>query len=238
MTTATIPTVLPTAPHLPTLVGLVDYVAPGERLLLTGVRYSDYFKLVEWRDEYRANSVRIAFDSGRMEIMVISNLHERFRKIIDVLVTGWIVETGGEYCPSGQLTHHRADIEKGFEPDECYYVQNWKRVAGSGREIDFTKDPPPDLAIEIEVSSTVLDRLPIYAAFKIPEVWRCDGENVTILLLQPNGQYRESAASLALPTIPWPEFLTFLRTPVTGSYADLDRRFRSWVRSLPPAPPA
>jgi Uma2 family endonuclease len=170
-----------------------------------------------------------------MEIMVISNPHERFRKIIDVLITGWIVETGGEYCPSGQLTHHRDDIEKGFEPDECYYIQHWKQVVGF-REIDFTKDPPPDLAVEIEVSRSVLPRLPIYASFKIPEVWRCDGENITILLLQPDGQYRESAASLALPTIPWPEFLTFLQTSVTGSYAELDRRFRTWVRSLPPTP--
>ncbi|WP_439623043.1 Uma2 family endonuclease [Gemmata sp.] len=238
MSTATVP---PTAapvrvPQGPALIGLADYVEPGERLLLTGVRYADYERLVEWRDAHR-RTVRVAYDSGGLEIMVVSNLHERYRKRLDVLIVSWIVETGGEYCPSGQLTHHRGDIEKGFEPDECYYIQNWRKVSGF-REIDFTKDPPPDLAVEVEVSRTVLPRLPLYAAFKIPEVWRWDGEHLTILLLRPDGTYRESSVSLALPTVPWPEFIAFLRLPDTVAYAEFDRQVRAWVRSLPPAPTA
>ncbi len=234
MTTAVVPSAASPVPQVPTLMGLVDYIAPGERLLLTGVRYSDYEDLTEWRDEHQ-RPVRLAFDSGRMEIMVVSNLHERFRKVLDILITGWIVETGGDYCPSGQLTHQRADLEKGFEPDECYYIQNWRKVSGF-REIDFAKDPPPDLAIEVEVSRTVLDRLPIYAAFKIPEVWLCDGASIIILLLQPDGSYRESDASLALPTIPWLQFVAFLRLPETVGFAELGRQFRDWVRSLPASP--
>lgn len=231
MTTATLPPAV--APTPPTLRGLLEYVEPGERLLLTGVPYADYERFVEWRDAHR-RTVHLAYDSGKLEIMVVSNLHERFRKRLDVLIISWIVETGGDYCPSGQLTHLREDIAKGFEPDECYYIQNWQKVSGF-RDIDFLKDPPPDLAVEVEVSRTVLSRLPIYAAFKIPEVWRWDGENITILLLQADGTYRESPVSVALPTIPWPEFLAFLGLPDSIGYGDFERRVRAWVRSLPPA---
>src|SRR5439155_22415191 len=102
-----------------------------------------------------------------------------------LLIEAWIAETGSEYVPSGQLTHKRKDLERGFEPDECYYIQNWRKVAGL-REIDFSTDPPPDLTIEVEASRSLLGRLPILAAFQIPEVWRYDGEHLTVLLLQPN----------------------------------------------------
>jgi len=230
MPIATVPPAVPPPTQLPTLAGLVGYVQPGQRLLLTGVRYTDYENLAAWRDGHRL-AAHLAFDSGLLEIAIPSNLDERLKKLLDLLITIWITETGGEYVPSGELTHLRADLEKGFEPDECYYLQNWQKVAGF-REIDFTKDPPPDLAVEIEVSRTVLPRLPIYAAFKIPEVWRYDGETLTILLLQLDGTYRESSTSLALPAIPWPEFLAFLRLPETISYAALSRQFRAWVRTL------
>jgi Uma2 family endonuclease len=125
-----------------------------------------------------------------------------------LLLITWLEETGGHYVPSGQLTHQREDLEKGFEPDECYSIQNWQKTVGF-REIDFTRDPPPDLMIEVEVSRSVLERLPIIAAFKIPEVWRYDGETVVILLLQPNGTYVKSKTSLAVPSFPFAEVPRF-----------------------------
>jgi Uma2 family endonuclease len=239
MTTATIPpAVPPLSSAAPKLAGLVNYVDPGERLLLTGVRYADFMRLAEWRDEARRSAVRLAFEHGKLEIMVVSNTHERFRKIIALLIEGWIEETGGEYLPSGQLTHRREDLKRGFEPDECYYIQNWKKVSGL-REIDLTKDPPPDLAVEAEVSRTLLERLPIYAAFKISEIWRYNGEQLIVLLLQSDGSYQESSCSRALPALPLhelPQFLT-LAGDTNISFAAISRRFREWVRTLPPSAP-
>src|SRR5579871_3311236 len=164
MTTATVPPAASPSPSaVPTLAGLVNYVEAGQRLLLTGVRYADFVRLAEWRDTVRRWTVRLAYDRGKLEIMVVTNTHERFRKLVALIIEAWIEEIGGEFLPSGQLTHMREDLERGFEPDECYYIQNWKMVSGI-REIDFAKDPPPDLAVEAEVSRTVLNRLPIYAA--------------------------------------------------------------------------
>ncbi len=239
MSTATAPpaATAPATTPPPTLIDLVKYLRPGQRIVATEISWDEYERLLVWRDEFR-RSVHLTYDYGRLEIMVLSILHERLRKVLALLVESWLAESGGDYVPSGQLTHKRKDLERGFEPDECYYVQNWRKVAGL-RELDFTKDPPPDFTIEVEVSRSVLGRLPVFAAFKIPEVWRYDGEKVTVLLLQPNGEYQESAASLAIPNFPFaeiPRFLALVGDPAT-SFASIDRRFRAWVRALPPAAP-
>jgi Uma2 family endonuclease len=221
------------APQVPTLIDIVKYLRPGQRLAVTEVTWGDYEQLLEWRDDYR-RTVRLTYDHGRLEIMVLSNLHERLRKVLAQLVEAWLSESGGDFVPSGQLTHKQKDLERGFEPDECYYIQNWKSVAGL-RELDFTKDPPPDLTIEIEVSRSVFGRLPVFAAFKIPEVWRYDGEKITTLLLQANGEYQETTTSLAIPNFPFaeaPRFLT-MAADVSLGFASIDRSFRQWIRLLP-----
>ena len=222
---------------LPTLAGLVDYVRPGERLLLTGVEWDDYEELLGWRDEHR-HGVRLTYDHGGLEIMVVTNYHERLRKVLALLIEAWLAETGSDYVPSGQLTHKRKDLQRGFEPDECYYVPNWRQVAGL-RELDFTKDPPPDLTVEVEVTQSVDGRLPVFASFKIPEVWRYNGERVTILLLGDDEKYHESPTSRAIPNFPFadaPRFLAMAASVETG-FGEIDRQFRAWVRqsSAPPA---
>ena len=239
MTTATLPPAAPaTAPvtHKPTLSDIVRYLRPGQRMLVTDITWDDYERLLVWRGERRG--IRLAYDNGRLEIMVVGGTHERLKKILAMLIEAWLGETGGESVPSGSVTHRRDDLEKGFEPDECYYIQNWAKVAGV-RDIDFATDPPPDLAVEIEVSRTVLGRLPIYAAFKIPEVWRYNGEQLTVLLLRPDGTYTESPTSVALPALPVAELPRFLAmaADVSIDYISVCRRFREWVRTLPPSAP-
>ena len=237
MTTATAPAPTPaTAQPKPAgLIALLDHIRPGQRLLLTDVSWAEYLRLLE--DQAAAGrKVRVTFYRGELEIMVTGNTHERLKKIVALLVEAWMEETGIEYLPSGEMTHHRDDAEVGFQPDECYYVQNWAKVAGL-RDIDFAKDPPPDLAVEIEVSRTLLSRLPIYAAFKIPEAWRYNGKKLTVLLLQPDGTYQESPTSRAIPTFPFAEVPRFLAlaADISTSFTAIGRQFRAWVRSLPPA---
>jgi Uma2 family endonuclease len=209
MSTITAPQ--PAAPRAPaltplpralTLMDIANALKPGQCLTVNGVTWDEYWRLVLWRDEYRTHSVRLTFGRGELSVMVITNEHERLKKFLDTFLSVWLDVTNTDYLPSGELTHHRDDIERGFEPDECYYIQNWQKVTGT-REIDFKTDPPPDLMIEIEVSRTVVSRLPTIAAFKIPEVWRYDGERITPLALQPNGTYAEVTASTVLPGFPF-----------------------------------
>lgn len=169
--------------------------------------------------------------------MVVSNVHERLKEIVGLLVAAWVEETGGDFVPSGEVTHMRADLDRGFEPDLCFYFASAPKVFGL-RELDFTKDPPPDLAVEIEVSQSVLERLPIYAAFQVPEVWRYDGDTLTILVLGENGQYTTVSASAALPELPIAEFVRFIGMAQSTEvgFATIARQFRAWIRTnFPPA---
>jgi len=240
MTTATAETLPPgreTAPDVAALADLLVNLQPGRRVTVAPMDWDAYEYLLAVRDESGRRGVRLTYDRGSLELMPTTNLHERLKKILALLIEAWLAETGADYLPSGGLTIRRKDLQRGFEPDECYYVQNWRKVAGL-RELDFTTDPPPDLTVEAEVTRPVDSRLPVFAAFRIPEVWRYDGERVTVLLLGPDGTYQSAAASRAIPNFPFadaPRFLT-LAESVEVSFAAIDRQFRAWVRSLPATP--
>jgi hypothetical protein len=89
--------------------------------------------------------------------------------------------------------------ERGFEPDSCFYIQNEEQVRGKDR-IDLAVDPPPDLVIEIDITSPSFSKLPIYAQIGVPEVWRYDGERMTILVLE-GSDYAERTESIVLPPV-------------------------------------
>jgi len=88
-------------------------------------------------------------------------------------------------------------LARGFEPDTCFYARNAERIRGK-EEIDLTVDPPPDLVIEIDITSPSLNKLPIYAAVGVPEVWRYNSKGLTIFRRE-GGQYHAHAESSLLP---------------------------------------
>jgi Uma2 family endonuclease len=210
------------------LVQIVTALAPGRCVVVSDVSWDEYWRLVLWRDEYRTHSVRLTFDRGELSIRVVTNERARLKKFVDTFVTVWLCETNTKYLLSGELTHNRADLERGFEPDECYYVQNWRKVTGT-REIDFNTDPPPDLMIDVETGRTVASRLSVIAAFQIPEVWRYDGARITPLALQPNGTYAEVTASAVLPGFPFVAAAEELARALTcrDSFVPIRQRFHA-----------
>ena len=127
------------------------------------------------------------------------------------------------------MTCQREDLERGLEPDDCYWIAHESVMRGR-TEVDFEVDPAPDLAIEIEISRSVLNRIGIYAALRVPEVWRSDGERVRVNILGEDGQYHESERSLAFPFLPIAELERFLKLAGTISETQLLRTFRVWVR--------
>src|SRR5688500_6748040 len=99
------------------------------------------------------------------------------------------------------VTLRREDLERGLEPDNCFYTTRWRAIIGKKR-FDLTRDPPPDLAIEIDVTSSSLDRQGIYAALGVPEIWRFDGESLRVFQLGPDGDYRACERSPTFPELP------------------------------------
>jgi Uma2 family endonuclease len=130
---------------------------------------------------------------------------------------------------SGRSTTFRREAKKrGLEPDECYWIQNEPRMR-SRKELDPERDPPPDLAIEVDITSSSLDRMSIYADFGVPEVWRFDGEVFAIHLLH-EGKYEPGECSVALPALPPDVVVRFLGLSDELGETELMHAFLDWVR--------
>ncbi|MBD2107587.1 Uma2 family endonuclease [Nodosilinea sp. FACHB-13] len=201
-------------------------VPPQRQVVLQGVSWATYQSLS--RDLEAAPSKRLTYDQGALEIMVPLPPHESYKKLMGRMVEVTTEETETEIRSLGSTTWSREDLSKGLEPDQCYYIQHEQAVRGKD-EIDLTVDPPPDLAIEIDHTSSSLDRMAIYAALGVPEVWRYDGATLTILALV-NGKYCPQAISTVLPLLRQDTLLRFLQTSQTMGETSWVKAFRQWIR--------
>jgi Uma2 family endonuclease len=202
-------------------------VLQGEdRVVIRGVDWEGYEALLRVVGD---GHVRITYDGKDTELMAPSADHEDSKKLIGRLIETLTLELGIPCDGLGSTTWRRRVKEKGLEPDECYYLSNAARV--QRRRVNLDVDPPPDLAVEVEISRSALDRMGIYAALRIPEVWRYDGQTLRIERLQPDGTYAEVPASAELPMLPPAEVVRWLdRGEAMGQTAWL-REFREWVRA-------
>jgi Uma2 family endonuclease len=157
--------------------------SPAEqRVVLHNIAWETYARLLA--DNENNSAPRFAYDRGELEIMSPSPEHEKFNRRIAQLVLAVAEEMGVEAEDLGSTTFRREDLERGFEPDSCFYIQNEEEEVRGKARIDLAVDPPPDLVIEIDITSPSLNKLPIYAQMGVPEVWRYDGERMTILVLE------------------------------------------------------
>ena len=123
--------------------------------------------------------------------------------------------------------------QRGLEPDHCYWIANASRMRGKRGRIDFRTDPPPDLAIEVEVSRTVLKRLSIYASLAVPEIWRLRKKTLTFHVLR-DGKYCVEPKSLAFPHLASANLTPFIEQFGDADDTGLVRQFRDWVRQQLP----
>lgn len=201
-------------------------VSAEQRFVLSGVDWQTYVGFGDLLDE---RHVRLTYDGWNLEFMTISPEHERSKHLLGRFVEALVDELEIDIAGYGSMTFRREDLERGMEPDECYWIANEPLVRGR-TDLDLAVDPPPDLALEIEISRSALDRMAIHAKLKIPEVWCWDGETLRVYLLGPNGRYTQSSRSRAFPFLPLDVLAQFLRTDGDVSETQLVRQFRLWVR--------
>ena len=130
----------------------------------------------------------------------------------------------------GSLTLKKEIIKKGVEPDACYYLKN-EPLVRQKQNITLDLDPPPDLVLEIDMSNSSLNKLPIYAALGVAEIWRYNGNNLTGFIFNNDSQdYQESQYSLAFPWLELSQLLPFLQQSLQDGETKTLRNFRQWVR--------
>ena len=209
---------------------LADHVcrAPAEqRVIVQNVSWATYEKLLA--DLANQSSTRLTYDRGTLEIMSPLPEHERYNRILALLIEMLADAMGIDVEDLGSTTFRRADLARGFEPDSCFYVQHEADIRGKA-VIDLAVDPPPDLVIEVDITSGSLNKFPLYAQIGVPEIWHCDGEQVRIHTLVAGG-YVESATSRALPLFTSTALSEFLHQGTTMPRTALLRAFRTWMRA-------
>lgn len=202
-------------------------VPPGQRVLLEDISWQEFEAILNELGEHRSS--RVAYSIGTLEIIVPLPEHERAKVIIGDLVKILLDELDRNWESFGSTTFKREDMTAGVEPDDCFYIQNYKLMIGRDR-INLTVDPPPDLAIEIDVTSKT--KMSAYQALRVPEIWRYENGNLEINLLQGE-QYIKSQTSLTFPNFPIIEGIyRFVEMSRTIGTTPALREFRKWVREV------
>lgn len=198
---------------------------PEQRILLENVTWETYESLL--RAHYDRSVPRFTYDRGQLEIMSPSSEHEELKDTVVLLVNTVTAEADINTRSFGSATFRRADLQRGFEPDGCFYVQSVDRIRGRA-ELDLTVDPPPDLVIEIHLTSPSLSKFPLLAQLGVPEVWRLDGGRMHIFRLAGE-RYVEQADSTVLPGLTAAVVMRFLDESRTLERPAWLRRIRAWV---------
>jgi Uma2 family endonuclease len=195
-----------------------------QRVVFRDITWQGYQQLLGIFGDRRAT--RITFDRGTLEIAMPLEDHEFSGRLIERLIIILVVELGLMVKTMGSTRLDRADLERGAEPDNAYYIQNQSLV--TGRTVDLATDPPPDLVVEVDITHTDINKPALYASMGIPEFWRYNGQQWYIYQLQVNA-YVEVPVSPTFPMLSKEKFYEFLAVAQSNEVqAEVD--FRNWIR--------
>jgi Uma2 family endonuclease len=193
--------------------------------VLERVRWETYERLLHDTEEQK---LRLTYDQGRLTIVSPTHKHDRIKKLIGRMIELAALEFQIPIEDYGSATWRRGDVWKGLEADDCYYVGNASRVRGKD-EIDLDVDPPPDLAIEVEITHQDIDRFKLYAALGVAELWHYRNDRIRALKLEGDS-YVEIENSLALPMVRPADLAEFLRMRDKSDVTTIMVAYLQWLR--------
>ncbi len=197
-----------------------------QRFLLRGVHWNLYELLFR---EVGDHPIRLTFDRGNLELMSLPGEHRLYTRLVDKLIKTLAEVTETPLKSGKPLIFKRHELERGLEHDRYYYIDH-DLPAREMREFNSAYDLPPDLIVEIDLLGSTLDRLAMYAAFWIPEVWRFDGQALGVYILQKDGRYEPLAVSPRFPFPPLSEAVRFLYQCETMDETSIVPSLHAWIR--------
>jgi Uma2 family endonuclease len=197
----------------------------GRTILLNDISWNEYEMFL--KDFEERAGWRLAYDRGRLEIMPPTPEHEEYSFSFQLFVVAYCDAFDLDFEGRGSTTFRRRFSEKGVEPDECFYVQKAEKIAGKRLP---TKDfPVPDIAVKIDITTESLDKFPIYAALKVPEIWIYDGAVISFYELEAEN-YHQISSSRALPLLQAEKLTEFLGMSRTKGQTFALKSFRGWLK--------
>lgn len=205
-----------------------------DRVILRNISWHTYQSLI--RDFELEPAMRLTYERGTLQIRRHLDPHETYKKLIGRLIEAATEELELEIRSLGSRTCDREDLARGLEPDQCYYIQN-EALVRDVEQINLAHSPPPDLAVEVDITSSSLERFSIYSDLGVPEIWRYDGRSLTIYYLDED-QYKICDQSMALPRLKASDITRFLElrfpkqeTQTAVGENSLVKQFRQWFKS-------
>jgi len=208
-------------------------VIPGERrIAIRNIPWDIYDRLSDAIGE--GQNVRLAYDGKDLEIMVTGPTHEDAKESLQVFVKAVAFELRVRCRGLGQTSWKRPETLRGIEADLCYFFDPAKLAIAADARVRRSNDvsdyPNPDLAIEIDISPSQIDRPSIYRALNVKEVWRFDGRSLVIEQLRADGTYDPTDSSLFLP-VRAEEVLRWLTKEDSSDETAWELSLREWARS-------
>jgi len=200
-----------------------------QRVRLSGISWETYERLLA--EHEGRQSPRFTFDRGELEIMVISFEHEESNRLLDDLFTTIADERGIDFIDAGSTTLIRKDLDRGFEPDTGIYIRNAGSIRGK-RRLELPRDPPPDLVIEVDITSSSIDKMEIYSAMGVAEVWRYDAASLRFFTLD-GGKYLARNESAVLPGLTSEVASRFLEDAKSEPRNVWIGKVREWAKAHP-----
>jgi Uma2 family endonuclease len=210
----------------------VDVFAGDQRIVIRDVGWHVYETVVDSVGE--GQHVRVAYDGKDLELMTTGYVHEGYKYSFGRLMDAVTEELDIPCLDAGETTWKRPEIERGLEADQCYYFDQ-KKIATVERawvrkSSDISDYPNPDLAVEIDMSRSEIDRPSIYAALRVAEIWRFDGKSLVIEQLGADGRYTASKSSRFVPILP-DEIVSWVNADDVIQRTSWARRLRAWIRA-------
>ncbi len=201
-----------------------------ETVTLQNVSWELYEHLLKERDR-SGQHLKITYDRGTLIIMSPLRIHERIKRFLGQIVEMITLELDIPRASYGSSTWKRQDVRGGTEPDECYYIGREPKT-DDWKPADLPKDPPPDLAIEVDITRNSRRKLDVYARLKVREVWLFDGQEVTIYRLKRDGRYEPVSPSRLLSVLSADQINKFVRKFLASGEMAAVRAVRRWIKSL------
>lgn len=197
-----------------------------QRIVFNDVPWAIYVGLLGAHGEGR---VRLTYHRGVLEIMTLSKLHEILSELLHNFVKVLTKEYGFEVQSTGSMTMHAEGLQSGGEADKSYYIR-YEHVVRDREEYDPAIDPPPDLAVEVDLSSKSSRRMLVFAELGVPELWQYDGERLVFKSLGDDGTYHAIEQSLSFPGLAAADLERFIHCHGTMGENALDEELAKWVR--------
>jgi Uma2 family endonuclease len=191
------------------------------------VTWEQYDALLKALPDHR---LRHTYDRGFLEIMSPSHKHDKLKTVIGGFIEQMSLAVGLDFEPFGSATYRRRSIDSGLEPDETYYIANASAMRGKF-EYNPRRDPPPDLVVEVDLRRPSSRRMRIYAALRVPEVWKYDGQVMRFYALGAKGTYKEIEQSLSFPFVAPGDLDGFLVRLANEQSAHVLRAFAKWAKA-------